>query len=143
MSRDPDAALPPYFSISPDAALAELGPPVGTGDFAAIAEACARGRADLAARGLGGSEARRLRLFSTWEITRYLIPVAPPHFRRVLRANPDLPQGRTEAQGGARSLRTSSRVNQRAPPCASVRPWGRSGLARSTRRKCGGATGIR
>ena len=39
MSRDPDAALPPYFSISPDAALAELGSPVGTQDFAAIAEA--------------------------------------------------------------------------------------------------------
>ena len=53
MSRDPEAALPPYFSIAPDAALAELGPPVGTRDFAAIAEACARGRADLAARGLG------------------------------------------------------------------------------------------
>ena len=53
MSRDPDAALPPYFSISPDAALAELGAPVRTRDFAAIAEACGRGRADLAARGLG------------------------------------------------------------------------------------------
>ena len=102
MSRDPDAALPPYFSISPDSALAELGGPVGTGDFAAIAEACARGRADLAARGLGAGEAKRLRLFSTWEITRYLIPLAPAHFRRVLRANPELPQGRAEAQGGAR-----------------------------------------
>lgn len=101
MSRDAEAALPPYFSISPDAALAELGPPVGTGDFAAIAEACGRGRADLAARGLGGDGGKRLRLFSTWEITRYLIPVAPPHFRRVLRANPDLPQGRTEAAGGS------------------------------------------
>ena len=40
--------------------------------------------------------------FSTWEITRYLIPVAPAHFRRVLRANPELPQGRAETTGGAR-----------------------------------------
>lgn len=38
------------------------------------------------------------RLFSTWEITRYLIPVAPAHLRRVLRARPDLPQGRSEGQ---------------------------------------------
>ena len=107
MSRDPDAALPPYFSISPDAALAELGSPVGTGDFAAIAEACALGRADLAGRGLGqGPDSpgggKQLRLFSTWEITRYLIPLAPAHFRRVLRANPGLPQGRAETPGGAR-----------------------------------------
>ena len=109
MSRDPDAALPPYFSISPDAALAELGGPVGTGDFAAIAEACARGRADLAARGLGQGEAKRLRLFSTWEITRYLIPVAPPHFRRVLRANPELPQGRTETRRAAPAGSPSTR----------------------------------
>ncbi|MEL7173766.1 MAG: AAA family ATPase, partial [Pseudomonadota bacterium] len=45
---------------------------------------------------------RQLRLFSTWEITRYLIPVAAPHFRRVLKANPDLPQGRSETEGGAK-----------------------------------------
>ncbi|MEM9550403.1 MAG: AAA family ATPase, partial [Pseudomonadota bacterium] len=31
-----------------------------------------------------------------------LIPVAPAHFRRVLRQNPDLPQGRTETEGGAK-----------------------------------------
>ncbi|MBY5974913.1 AAA family ATPase [Ferrimonas balearica] len=45
---------------------------------------------------------KSLRLFSTWEITRYLIPVATPHFRRVLRANPELPQGRSETEGGAK-----------------------------------------
>jgi chromosome partitioning protein len=100
MRDGPD--LPPYALIDPAAALAELGPDVGTAEFAAIAEACARGRADLAARGLDAEGARTLRLFSTWEITKYLIPVAPAHFRRVLKANPDLPQGRSETEGGAK-----------------------------------------
>ncbi len=54
------------------------------------------------ARGHEADGGKRLRLFSTWEITRYLIPVAPAHFRRVLRANPALPQGRAETEGGAR-----------------------------------------
>ena len=94
--------LPPYFNISPDAALQELDPPTGTGGFEAIASACQRGRDDLAGRGLDESGARKLRLFSTWEITKYLIPVAPAHFRRVLRQNPDLPQGRSETEGGAK-----------------------------------------
>jgi len=94
--------LPPYFGIQPDAALAELGAPTGTQGFASLAQACARGRADLVARGLDEGGARRLRLFSTWEVTRYLIPVAPGHFRRVLKANPELPQGRAETEGGAR-----------------------------------------
>jgi chromosome partitioning protein len=43
-----------------------------------------------------------LRLFSTWEITRYLIPIATGHFRRVVKQNPDLPQGRSETTGGAK-----------------------------------------
>jgi len=46
--------------------------------------------------------ARHLRKFSTWEITRYLIPVAQAHFRRVLKQNPDLPQGASETEGGAK-----------------------------------------
>lgn len=102
MSQDPETALPPYFSISPDAALAELGDGVGTADFADLALRCARGREDLVARGHGGAEGRSLRLFSTWEITRYLIPVAPAHFRRVLRQNPALPQGKAETEAGAK-----------------------------------------
>ena len=46
--------------------------------------------------------AKTLRLFSTWEITKYLIPVAVAHFRRVLRQNPALPQGQSETEGGAK-----------------------------------------
>ncbi len=95
-------ALPPYFNIDPDAAFADLDDPTGTQGFAAIAEACARGRSDLASRGLNEAGQKELRLFSTWEITRYLIPVASAHFRRVLKANPDLPQGRSETDGGAK-----------------------------------------
>ncbi len=101
MSKD-GTPLPPYFNIDPDAALAELDLPTGTHGFAAIAEACTRGRADLASRGMNEEGRKTLRLFSTWEITRYLIPVAQAHFRRVLKQNPDLPQGRSETEGGAK-----------------------------------------
>lgn len=97
-----DEELPPYFRIPPDRALKALGGGAGTEDFAAIAQACRRGRADLAGRGLDAAGEKHLRLFSTWEITKYLIPVAAQHFRRVLRQNPDLPQGRAETEGGAR-----------------------------------------
>ncbi|MCF1711098.1 AAA family ATPase [Tabrizicola sp. J26] len=101
MARDAEEQ-PPYFNISPEAALSELGAPTATSDFAALADACARGRADLASRGLGEEGRKTLRQFSTWEITRYLIPVAPAHFRRVLKQNPDLPQGRSETESGAK-----------------------------------------
>jgi chromosome partitioning protein len=94
--------LPPFFNISPDQALAELGPPTQTQDFAQIASACQRGRNDLASRGLNEAGHKKLRLFSTWEITKYLIPVATAHFRRVLKANPHLPQGKNETEGGAK-----------------------------------------
>ncbi|RMD89059.1 MAG: chromosome partitioning protein, partial [Alphaproteobacteria bacterium] len=94
--------LPPYFNIDPDRAEAELDPPSTAHDFAAIARACAQGRADLAARGLDEQGRKTLRLFSTWEITRYLIPVATAHFRRVLKQHPELPQGRSETEGGAK-----------------------------------------
>ncbi|GGM17510.1 ATPase ParA type [Pseudooceanicola nanhaiensis] len=73
-----------------------------TNGFASIAAACAEGRDDLAGRGLQENGRRSLRLFSTWEITRYLIPVAQGHFRRVLKQNPALPQGRSETEGGAK-----------------------------------------
>jgi chromosome partitioning protein len=93
---------PPYFGIDPKRAEEELGPALGTAGFADLAQACARGRQDLVGRGLDATGQKVLRRFSTWEITRYLIPVAPAHFRRVLRQNPDLPQGLTETEGGAK-----------------------------------------
>ncbi|MEY8879926.1 AAA family ATPase [Donghicola sp. XS_ASV15] len=101
-SKKDGVTLPPYFNIDPDAALTELGDPTGTQGFAAIAEGCAKGRADLSSRGLNEEGQKNLRLFSTWEITRYLIPVAQAHFRRVLKAHPELPQGRSETEGGAK-----------------------------------------
>ena len=99
MSRD---TLPPYLGIDPAKAADSLGAPTGTDEFAAIARACARGRTDLAGRGLNETGEKVLRPFSTWEITKYLIPVAPAHFRRVLRQNPTLPQGQAETPGGAK-----------------------------------------
>ena len=97
-----DTSRPPYFNIDPDKALEELGDASGTANFRAIAEACSRGRSDLSSRGLDAEGRKSLRLFSTWEITRYLIPVAQAHFRRVLKQNPELPQGQSETQGGAK-----------------------------------------
>lgn len=102
MKPEAAAPLPPYFAIDPDAALAALGAPTTTESFGQIARACETGRADLAGRGLDETGSRRLRLFSTWEITRYLIPVGQAHFRRVLKQNPDLPQGASETDGGAK-----------------------------------------
>ena len=101
-NKDSAADMPPYFNLSPDAALAALGTPITTAELAKIAQQASKGRDDLAARGLGESGRKTLRMFSTWEITRYLIPVAQGHFRRVLKANPDLPQGRSETEGGAK-----------------------------------------
>ena len=92
----------PYHGLSPDEALSTLDEPHDTNRFAAIAEACRQGRDDLANRGLDEQGQKSLRLFSTWEITKYLIPVAPAHFRRVLRQNSTLPQGRSETEGGAK-----------------------------------------
>ena len=93
---------PPYFNIDPKRAAANLGGPVGTDRFREAAALCAQGREDLRSRGHGEGGAKTLRSFSTWEITRYLIPVAPAHFRRVLKANPHLPQGTSEVEGGAK-----------------------------------------
>ena len=93
---------PPYFNIDPDRALADLGDVALTSQFAQIAAACARGRDDLTSRGMTAEGRKALRLFSTWEITRYLIPVATAHFRRVLKQNPSLPQGRSETEGASK-----------------------------------------
>ena len=127
-------SLPPYIGIDPDTALGLLGAATDTADFAAIAKACDAGRADLASRGLEAGAARRLRLFSTWEITRYLIPVASAHFRRVLKANPELPQGRSETDGGAKwfsldeVLRLRAHFAQAGSKAKHYRPYRPAGL---------------
>jgi chromosome partitioning protein len=131
MTADP---LPPYMRINPDQALADLGPPADTARFAAIAQACAQGREDLVRRGLDATGGRQLRLFSTWEVTRYLIPVAPAHFRRVLRANPALPQGLSETEGGAKwftldeVLRLKAHFGQEGSKAKPYLPWRPAGL---------------
>ncbi len=61
MSQAVEEALPPYFNIVPDEALAELGAPVGAADFAEIARRCAEGRADLVGRGHEADGTRTLR----------------------------------------------------------------------------------
>jgi len=132
--RESPDALPPYLSIRPEAALADLPPAVDTAKLAAIAAACARGRDDLAARGLSEDGRKTLRLFSTWEITRYLIPVAQGHFRRVLKANPALPQGRSETEGGAKWFSLDEVLRLRAHFAAEgakskeYQPWRPEGL---------------
>lgn len=97
MSKPPAAPLPPYFNIDPARAASRIGQPVDTTRFAKAAAFCGKGRDDLARRGYAPDGKKRLRRFSIWEITKYLIPVAPAHLRRVLKANADLPQGEGEA----------------------------------------------
>ncbi|WP_323764778.1 AAA family ATPase [Marinovum sp.] len=100
MVRKQDTPLPPYFNLDPKAAAAKLGEPIDTARFAKAAAFAGRGRDDLAKRGYAPDGRKRLRKFSTWEICRYLIPVAPAHLRRVLNKHPDLPQG--EGHAGAK-----------------------------------------
>ena len=70
MSSNPQV---PYFGISPDAALEALGPPMTTAGFSQVAAACRKGRDDLVAQGLDDRGRKRLRRFSTWEITKKTI----------------------------------------------------------------------
>ncbi|MDH2326977.1 AAA family ATPase [Cereibacter sp. SYSU M97828] len=98
MSSKPD--LPPYFGIDPEEEAARLAQPIDTSRFAKAAAFAARGRDDLAKRGYAPDGKKRLRRFSTWEVCKYLIPIAPAHLRRVLKSHPELPQGTGE--GGAK-----------------------------------------
>jgi len=100
MTSSKKTPLPPYFGINPEEAASRLSDPIDTTRFAKAAAFGARGREDLAKRGYSPDGKKRLRKFSTWEICRYLIPVAPAHFRRVLNANETLPQG--EGTGGTK-----------------------------------------
>ena len=100
MPKSPETPLPPYAGLDPETAAGKLPDPTDSARFAKAAAFAGRGRADLAKRGYAPDGTKRLRQFSTWEICRYLLPVAPAHFRRVLKGNPDLPQG--EGKSGAR-----------------------------------------
>ncbi|MEM1340763.1 MAG: AAA family ATPase [Pseudomonadota bacterium] len=102
MSQRTHTELPPYFNINPGQVKTEIDAPLTTDGFAQIAEACSRGRADMVSRGLDDAGTKTLRRFSTWEITRYLIPIGAAHFRRVLKQNPELPQGVSDGVGGAK-----------------------------------------
>ena len=97
MANTPKTPPPPYFNIDPEKAAARLSEPIDTARFAKAAAFAAKGRDDLAKRGYAPDGKKRLRRFSTWEVCRYLIDVAPAHLRRVLKAHPDLPQGSGEA----------------------------------------------
>ena len=97
MRTNDKSTAPPYFGIDPEAAADALPDPVGTDRFARAAAFAAKGRDDLAERGFGDSGRKRLRKFSTWEVCKYFLCIAPGHLRRVLKANPELPQGSGEA----------------------------------------------
>ncbi|MWD29902.1 AAA family ATPase [Aquicoccus sp. SCR17] len=134
MKAEARGELPPYFNLDPEAAERILGHAADTAEFARIARACAAGRDDLATRGLEEDGRRSLRLFSTWEITRYLIPVAQGHFRRVLKQNPELPQGRSETEGGAKwftldeVLRLRAHFAAEGSKAKNYLPWRPEGL---------------
>lgn len=97
----PSIALQP---IEPAMALAEVPDRVTTDRFTVAAEICMRARDDLARRGYKPDGQKNLRRFGIWEITTFMLPVTAQHLRRVLKANPDLPQGEAEKPGGPRSF---------------------------------------
>lgn len=93
MTKRSETPIPPYFNLDPERAAGRIGDPIDTVRFAKAAAFARRGRDDMSKRGLSPDGRKHLRKFSTWEICRYLIPVATAHLRRVLKAHPDLPQG--------------------------------------------------
>ena len=128
--------LPPYFNIDPEAAARRLSEPIDTARFAKAAAFAARGREDLAKRGYAPDGRKRLRRFSTWEVCRYLIPVATGHFRRVLRNNPDLPQGTGEGNSKwftlDEVLRLRDHFATEGAARREYRPWRPEGLPAKT-----------
>ncbi len=69
-------------------------PPISTAELAVFGENSGQDMG-FAAKPAG-------RLFSIWEITTWILPMAPEHLRRVLAKEPDLPQGEAGAEGGTR-----------------------------------------
>lgn len=97
MSPNSKAPSPPYLHIDPEQAAKRLSDPIDTARFAKAATFAMKGRDDLARRGYAPDGQKRLRKFSTWEVCRYLLDVAPAHLRRVLKNNQALPQGAGES----------------------------------------------
>lgn len=131
MSAGKDA-LPPYFNIDPARAAQRLAEPIDTARFAKAAAFAARGREDLAKRGYAPDGRKRLRRFSTWEVCHYLLPVAPAHFRRVLRKHEDLPQGTGEGNSKWFTLEEVLRLRDHFATEGAAgreyRPWRPEGL---------------
>jgi chromosome partitioning protein len=80
-------SLPPYLTL-PETPARESAAPI-------TVEALPLSEPPAPPSALPGHEKADLRLFSTWEICQYILPMAPGHLRRVLRETPDLPQGRS------------------------------------------------
>jgi len=127
---------PPYFNIDPALAARRLADPVDTVRFAKAAAFAARGRQDLAERGYAPDGHKRLRRFSTWEVCRYLIPVAPADFRQALLEHPDLPQGIGEGNSKWFTLEDILRLRDHFAVKGAVgreyRPWRPPGLPAKT-----------
>lgn len=132
MTSQTKGLLPPYANLDPARAAEKLGAPIDTVRFAKAAAFAAKGRDDLARRGYAPDGEKRLRRFSTWEVCRYLIPVAPAHFRRVVKAHPDLPQGTGEGNSKWFSLEDVLRLRDHFATEGAVgreyRPWRPEGV---------------
>lgn len=83
--------------------------PVGLPDLHSLAEACAFPPEAILTPGESGA-----RLFSIWEITTWHLPMAPEHLRRVLAAEPSLPQGSAGIEGGTRWFTAADLARLRA-----------------------------
>jgi chromosome partitioning protein len=90
---------PSYLNISINGALSDLPGSIKTQDLSTLANLCNDGCQRIVTTLTEDTSPNPLRLFSIWEITRYLIPIDAVHFRRVLRQNPNLPQGKNSGEG--------------------------------------------
>ena len=102
MAKD-GSGLPPYFNIDPDAALAELEAPATTEGFAAHRRGlCSRPRRSGQPRaGRRGAQTAA----AVFHLGNHPLPDPGgpgPFPPRAASANPDLPQGRSETEGGAK-----------------------------------------
>ncbi|HBD89358.1 MAG TPA: ATPase [Gemmobacter sp.] len=132
MSKKPETTAQPYFNIDPARAASRLGEAVTTERFAKAAAFCARGRDDLARRGYSPDGRKHLRKFSMWEVTRYLLPIAGAHLRRVLKAHPELPQGEGDSNSRFFTLEEVLQLRdflaREGSPAKEYRPWRPAGL---------------